>query len=63
MEVDTIIQLFKPQKTVKLINTKSLKKNKIKRVQRKKLIYTECQNNINTIGEELISSENVGGTF
>ena len=62
MEVDTIIQLFKPQKTVKLINTKSLKKNK-KRVQRKKLIYTECQNNINTIGEELVSSENVGGTF
>ena len=43
-----MIQLFKAQKTEIL-----------KGIQRKTLIDTECENNINTGAEELVSSENV----
>ena len=37
---------------------KSLKKNE-KSVQKKKLIDTQVENNVNTVVEELISSENI----
>ena len=37
--------------------------NTLKDVQRKKLIDTECENNINTVAEEIVSAENVVGIF
>ena len=37
--------------------------NTLKDVQRKKLIDTECENNINTVAEEIVSAENVAGIF
>ena len=37
---------------------KSLKKNKVKGVPKKKLIDTQFESNINTVAEELVSSEN-----
>ena len=41
----------------------SLKKNKVWKVQKKKFIDTESENNINTVAEELVSSENISDTF
>ena len=43
---------------INLISTKSWKKNK-KRVQKKKLIDTQGESNINTPAEELVLSENI----
>ena len=34
-------------------------KNKTKDVQKKKLIDIHCESNINTVAEELVSSENI----
>ena len=39
------------------------KKNKRKGVQKKKLIDTHCENNINTVAEELVSSGNIFRNF
>ena len=45
---------------IDIISKKSLKKNKTKGVQKKKLIDIQCKNNINTIvAKELVSSENI----
>lgn len=30
---------------------------------KEKMIDTECENNVNTVSEEFISSESVGGSF
>ena len=45
---------------IDIISKKSLKKNKTKGVQKKKLIDIQFKNNINTIvAKELVSSENI----
>ena len=54
------IQLVKVSKTEGVSKENSLKKNERKDVQKTKMIDTLCENNINTVAEELVSLENVG---
>ena len=55
------IQLFKAQKTNRINKKQSLKKSQRKGLQKKKLIDTQIESNINTVAEELVSSENAKG--
>ena len=52
------IQLFKAQKTENSVE-KSEEKQNNKDVQKKKIIDTQCESNINTVGEELVSSQKI----
>ena len=54
---DPTVQCFKVRE-IELIS-KSLKKNQRKETQKKILIDTLCENNINTVAEELFASENI----
>ena len=65
MEVDTDYSAVQgsQDREVELINQKILQKNEIQSIQKKKLIYTECGNNVITVSEDSVSSEIVGGTF
>ena len=64
MEVDTDYSAVQGSKDreVELISKKILQKNEIQSIQKKKLIYAECGNNI-TVSGDSVSSEIVGSTF
>ena len=53
---DSTVQGSKDRE-IKLISRKASRK--IKGIQKKKLSDTKCESNINTVTEELVSSENI----
>ena len=52
------VQILKDREN-DLIKRKVWRKIKRKGLQNKKLIDTQCESNINTVAEEIVSSENI----